>query len=594
MVAEGKLGANETFSVTGHSLGGFLAQGFAQDYSSVVAHAYTYNALGYGGSLGNLLSTLGVTATNISAANITNIIANAGPSYAAGYGVMLGAVQPVFIEEQPNIIANHYIKNTTDALSIYSLFATIAPNVSVDTVSKILESISYTKNTAEATDESLETVLDALRVFVADYQQATSTATVTPTIRDNRDRFYTNLLNLQAEIRDLSLYNETSESLGLTVASLVGADTGVLFNNAKQYDSVRYALAKLNPFTITGNPAPYDQINFDGSLDLYSSETGTGTLTDQYLRDRSAFLYNKILSGNVDTSTRSGDAFVAYAGAPQIFEDKTSNPSYKLYLGKDKTVSDIPADEMTRIRFGAAGADQLYGSTQWDHLYGMAGDDQLTGGKGNDYLEGGKGIDIYAYSSGDGLDTILDTDGLGKITFDGVDLNGGEKLFGDTYRSADAKYLYTLLHNTGGPDSLLISGMGGQIIVKDFQTGELGINLNGGTAPAPTSEFHGTNNNDADLTDTGIPAGVAGGQVLDTNWSSYAAYGQKVYADIATSVAGMFFISRAGQPFPSNTVFDALYGEGGDDYLLGNPGGHDFLIDGGTNSKNRNFLREAA
>ena len=156
--------------------------------------------------------------------------------------------------------------------------------------------------------------------------------------------------------------------------------------------------------------------------------------------------------------------------------------------------------------------------------------------------------------------------------------------FGETYRSNDGKFLYTLLANPGGLDSLLISAMGGQIIVKDFQSGELGIDLNDGAASQPTSVFHGTNNNDADLWDSGIPAGVAGGGALDTNWYDYAAYGQKLYHDPALDVGGMFFISRFGQPFPSGTIFDALYGEAGDDYLLGNPGGHDFLIDGGAGS----------
>ncbi len=52
--------------------------------------------------------------------------------------------------------------------------------------------------------------------------------------------------------------------------------------------------------------------------------------------------------------------------------------------------------------------------------------------------------------------------------------------------------------------------------------------------------------------------------MLDTNWTNYVAYGQKVYHDPALDVGGMYFISRFGQPYPENTVFDALYGEGGD------------------------------
>ena len=132
---------------------------------------------------------------------------------------------------------------------------------------------------------------------------------------------------------------------------------------------------------------------------------------------------------------------------------------------------------------GENGADILSGDAGNDLIFGLAGNDTLTGGKGNDYLEGGPGTDTYLYTSGDGLDTILDTDGLGKITFDGVDLRGGDKLFGETYKSTDGNYLYTLLQKADGQD-LLVSAMGGQIIVKDFQSGELGI------APMHVQKIH--------------------------------------------------------------------------------------------------------
>jgi len=37
------------FTVTGHSLGGFLAGGLMVDYTSYVDHAYVFNAPGVGG-----------------------------------------------------------------------------------------------------------------------------------------------------------------------------------------------------------------------------------------------------------------------------------------------------------------------------------------------------------------------------------------------------------------------------------------------------------------------------------------------------------------------------------------------------------------
>ncbi|MEK7679410.1 MAG: hypothetical protein AAB356_04385, partial [Deltaproteobacteria bacterium] len=338
-----------------------------------------------------------------------------------------------------------------------------------------------------------------------------------------------NVIGLKNHLTGSSLYDPDTKSLNLSVSSLVGTDGNQLLNRAQSDIAVRYALLKLNPFTVTGNPSLYNTINTDGSLERYDSTAGSGVFTDQFLKDRSSFLVNKIRAGIDNTDTRTGDALAIYLGTPQYFEDKTAYYTYKLYLGKDKYASDRPTDEMNKLVFGSSGIDSILGGREWDHLYGLAGDDTLQGNKGNDYLEGGKDIDTYVYNSGDGLDTILDTDGLGKIAFDGVDLNGGERLFGDTYRSADGQYLYTLLHNDGQQDSLLINAKGGTILVKDFQSGELGINLNGGTAPAPTSEFHGTANNDADLIDSGVPIGVAGGGVLDTNWQNYVAYGQILY-----------------------------------------------------------------
>lgn len=93
LVSSGKLGATEQITVTGHSLGGFLAQAFTARHSSVVSAAYTYNAPGFGNSE-TLLGFLGIIDTN-AAAKITNVHAADGLSMTAGLGVMLGASQPL-------------------------------------------------------------------------------------------------------------------------------------------------------------------------------------------------------------------------------------------------------------------------------------------------------------------------------------------------------------------------------------------------------------------------------------------------------------------------------------------------------------------
>ena len=93
-----KLLPGEQFTVTGHSLGGFLAQAFSVDHADTITHAYTYNAPGIGGIVAQVLELMGVTSTNITTPLVTNIQAQAGPSATAGLGTLLGTRENVFIE----------------------------------------------------------------------------------------------------------------------------------------------------------------------------------------------------------------------------------------------------------------------------------------------------------------------------------------------------------------------------------------------------------------------------------------------------------------------------------------------------------------
>lgn len=49
LTQQGKIGPNELITVTGHSLGGFLAQAFTVDYATNISYTYTFNAPGTGG-----------------------------------------------------------------------------------------------------------------------------------------------------------------------------------------------------------------------------------------------------------------------------------------------------------------------------------------------------------------------------------------------------------------------------------------------------------------------------------------------------------------------------------------------------------------
>lgn len=92
MVSTGKLGSSEQITVSGHSLGGFLAQAFAAKHDAVVAAAYTYNAPGFSGQvpvggLGTeLLKFFGITNAAMPNNKIFNARAVDGLSATAGLG----------------------------------------------------------------------------------------------------------------------------------------------------------------------------------------------------------------------------------------------------------------------------------------------------------------------------------------------------------------------------------------------------------------------------------------------------------------------------------------------------------------------------
>ncbi|MDD5385113.1 MAG: calcium-binding protein [Gallionella sp.] len=135
-------------------------------------------------------------------------------------------------------------------------------------------------------------------------------------------------------------------------------------------------------------------------------------------------------------------------------------------------------DTLNRGAFmlGGVGADALVGGTGSDLLIGNAGDDLLQGGGGNDTMLGGSGNDAYVYTTGDGLDTILDTGGQNTLAVDGNVLAGGDQ-YGDTRVHRDTSgHLYV----QADPKTLLIDG---NIVIQNYGTGgTFGLTMNGAFA----------------------------------------------------------------------------------------------------------------
>ncbi|MCA3031494.1 MAG: hypothetical protein ING56_06090, partial [Rhodocyclaceae bacterium] len=217
----------------------------------------------------------------------------------------------------------------------------------------------------------------------------------------------------------LSTLRASNELAGISsigkarIRDLTGLSASSVAATAKDGDQAlayRYALKELNPFAIVGDDRLYTQHNTNGELSFFNTANGTGStsgLTEQYLKDRAAMLF-EVIKRNKDDIANDARLNVA---SKQLFNDVAQYITYRNGFGND--------DNLKQIRFGSNASDTinggLVGGSQDDYLYGMGGTDLLTGNQGNDYLEGGTGFDTYVFNKGDGKDTILDTDNRGQL-----------------------------------------------------------------------------------------------------------------------------------------------------------------------------------
>ncbi len=140
---------------------------------------------------------------------------------------------------------------------------------------------------------------------------------------------------------------------------------------------------------------------------------------------------------------------------------------------------------------GNEGNDNLNGGEGRDVLLGGAGDDTLIGGEGDDTLLGGQDFDTYRITAGQGFDTLTDKDGKVELTIDGVvvTLAGGHAVAGsaNTWVGHEGRVFYSLIPSAGttGAMDLIVTTTAGAFRVRNFESGDLGIALEG-TMPDTT------------------------------------------------------------------------------------------------------------
>lgn len=141
LVAGGPL-HDHAFTVSGHSLGGYLAEAVKEQYGTRVIGAYLFNAPGSGGIVGTIAGLVsGLFNQPSPGANGTwNIKASEGASIIAGLGSQTSAGIPVQIEAAPGAgFGNHSIARLTDALAVQALYSQLGPNLAQDQLNALVD-----------------------------------------------------------------------------------------------------------------------------------------------------------------------------------------------------------------------------------------------------------------------------------------------------------------------------------------------------------------------------------------------------------------------------------------------------------------------
>ncbi len=218
--------------------------------------------------------------------------------------------------------------------------------------------------------------------------------------------------------------SSTLQSMG---AKLMPIDAASLAALAKVHGaegaSARAALLALSVVRVDVSDAVAQEVS------LMDATTGLGNISSHWIDDRAEFvasLYKKLsgLGGNVP-------------GSQNIrFSDEDSGMEVLVGSGSAHRVQKIFGGQGNDSFHGEGFADHLYGGAGNDTLSGLGGNDRLEGNADNDTLDGGEGADTLIGGTGadhyiaDNGDTILDSDGKGKVQFEEISLTGGKKLTG--------------------------------------------------------------------------------------------------------------------------------------------------------------------
>ena len=433
------LGQSSIAGVNGHSLGGYLATAFTRLFGGGLGYnvqsVNTFNSAGFNSltssstestysQLSQLIgSSLGLGSLAAVHPLQTNYYADNGWEVTTNTWGEMGFLMPGFNQYGARIAlnqeeglgsANHSMYKLTDLLALGAALEKLDPTL---TFARLNELVKASSNDMKG---SYEGVLDMLRQALA----GPGTERIPAADSDKgaeREAYHATLASVQAN----PIFKELSGKLLIRAVS-----TSDLRAMARNDFGALVALQDLSALSISGNTAQARsqlaelwQAGRASDYAAWSADKASTTatsFTDQWLTDRAAMLAAVIArnKGDVGSGILAPNPSLGLVGGRQFTDLATSTT---LTVGLDVQTN-------SQIIFGTNGNDAsgLSGGSADDRLYAMAGDDVLDGKGGNDTLEGGTGADTYAFSNQFGKDTLIDSDGSGKLTLDGEQLQGGK------------------------------------------------------------------------------------------------------------------------------------------------------------------------
>ena len=366
LVEQGYISSTDKIVVTGHSLGGYLAQLFTIANEDKISHTYTYNAPGLLGLTGTLLNLFGTS--NIKSNKITDILAKDSINFTNAMGLNAG--------EEIKVSGNsHAIEDLTQILYFYDM--AVSNGASENVVTNYLSGFYNAQNS----------------LLIG------SVANIVQGIISKIDEIVRGNSNPNADIVEIcNAYETNNVKFRLDLIAPTSSVTSI-FSGSNLTTPALYALVNLNPFIVSNiNSNAYSE------LEKYKDE-----FSENYIKDKAKMF----------------EAVLKYPNTKPVnfnyFDIKTKKELYSNYPGSIGIQTDVV--------FGTNLDETIQARSNFNNrIYALAGNDSIEGGKYNNYIEAGSGNDIIDLRDSKGENVVYGGVNNGKDNDDdGNDIIYGGK-----------------------------------------------------------------------------------------------------------------------------------------------------------------------